>query len=562
MLLLPLLQSLSVFLVFCYVYTWSPGFPPLRSEGLTWRRRLPVYLFFAALTILGNHLGIPLKGGAIANTRAVGSVLAGLLAGPTIGALVGITAGAERMALGGITALAGAVATTTEGLAAGLLHRRWAGRRPDLLLSWKTAALVTFCGEIVHQGFVLLLSRPFDDAVEIVKIIALPMIFLNPLGPALFMVMLGHRRRVYESIGARSSAFALRTARRMLEAARGVRGTEGGAEGGTETAAEIARVLREETGVAAVGFTSTEKILAWSGVGADHHRPGTPIAAVTTRRSLNRRDVVVSEHFTCPFTPACPLGTVVVVPLEVGGEVVGTVQIYETGHRRLRPQNRTMGEGLAAILSGQLLAARYRDQEKLLLTSEVKLLQAQVNPHFLFNALNTLVAVTRKDPDRARELLIHLSTFLRKNLKRDSDVATLAEELEHVGSYLEIEQARFGDRLLVETEVEEGLASVRLPTFTLQPLVENAIRHGVGAALGPGRARIHAYRQGGAVLIDVEDNAGAYQAPAAGGAGLGMRIVDRRIKNLVGDTYGVSVTCVPSELTRVTVRLPAEGVPG
>jgi two-component system LytT family sensor kinase len=253
---------------------------------------------------------------------------------------------------------------------------------------------------------------------------------------------------------------------------------------------------------------------------------------------------------------------VVVVPLEVGGEVVGTVQIYETGHRRLRPQNRTLGEGLAAILSGQLLAARYRDQEKLLLTSEVKLLQAQVNPHFLFNALNTLVAVTRKDPDRARELLVHLSTFLRKNLKRTSDVATLAEELEHIGSYLEIEQARFGDRLVVETEVEEGLASVLLPTFTLQPLVENAIRHGVGALLGPGRTRIHAYRQGGAVLIDVEDNAGAYQAPVPGAAGLGMRIVDRRIKNLVGDTYGVTVTCVPSELTRVTVRLPAEGVPG
>jgi two-component system LytT family sensor kinase len=249
-----------------------------------------------------------------------------------------------------------------------------------------------------------------------------------------------------------------------------------------------------------------------------------------------------------------------VVPLEVGGELVGTVQIFETGHRRLRPQNRILGEGLAAILSGQLLAAKYREQEKLLLTSEVKLLQAQVNPHFLFNALNTLVAVTRKDPERARELLVHLSTFLRKNLKRGSDVATLAEELEHVGSYLEIEQARFGDRLQVLTEIEDGLGELRLPTFTLQPLVENAIRHGVGTSLGPGRTRIRAHRQDGVVLIDVEDNAGAYTAPPEGHAGLGLRIVDRRIKNLAGDAYGVSVTCVPSELTRVTVRLPPGGV--
>jgi two-component system LytT family sensor kinase len=552
MLLVPFLQTLSVFLVFCYIYTWSPLFPPLRTERLTWRRRLPTYLFFTALTILGNHLGIPLKGGAIANARAVGSVLAGLLAGPTIGVLVGLSAGAERLLLGGFTAVAGLVATTTEGLIAGLLHRRLVGRRPDVLLSWKTAALVTFGGELMHQGIVLLLSRPFDDAVAIVKIIGPPMVLLNPLGTAAFMVMLGHRRAVYESIGARSSAFALRTARRVLDALRGGIGPD--------AADEVARVIQEETGVAAVGITDAEKILGWSGVGSDHHRPGILIAASTTRRSISRRDVVFSEHFRCPFDGACPLGTVVVVPLQIDGRAVGTVQLYETAHRRLRAQNRIVGEGLGAILSGQLLATRYREQEKLLLTSEVKLLQAQVNPHFLFNALNTIVAVTRKDPDRARELLVHLSTFLRKNLKRGGDVATLGEELEHVGSYLEIERARFGDRLAVETEVEPGLERLRLPTFTLQPLVENAIRHGVGAMPGPGRARIRAYRQGDAVLIDVEDDAGAYAPPAEGGEGLGMRIVDRRIKNLAGEAYGVSVTCVPSELTRVTVRLPSGGV--
>jgi two-component system LytT family sensor kinase len=100
---------------------------------------------------------------------------------------------------------------------------------------------------------------------------------------------------------------------------------------------------------------------------------------------------------------------------------------------------------------------------------------------------------------------------------------------------------------------------MRLPTFTLQPLIENAIKHGLSAAVGTGTARIRAYRRDGAAVIEIEDDAGAY-AERPGGDGLGMKIVDRRIKQLLGHEYGVSVACVPDELTRVTVLLPAEGV--
>ncbi len=552
MIVVSLVESVSVLLVFSYIYCWSPALPPLRAEPLSLRHRLQLFVLFAALTILGNHLGLHLRGGAIANTRAVGAVISGLLAGPTIGTGVGVIAGLERIRLGGITAVAGAVATSLEGLAAGLLHRRLVRRRPDLLLSWKTAAALTATGEIVHQLLLLLLSRPFAETLELVQVLAAPMILTNTVGSALFMVMLGHRRAVYEAIGASSSAFALRTARRVVDA------LQGGL--GKETSQDVADVLREETGVMAVAITDTEKLLAWSGPGEDHHRVGDPIFAGTTRSSMARRDVVTSEQFRCARSERCPLGGVVVVPLQINGRAVGTVQLYEGLDRRVRASSQILGEGIAALISASLLVSRYREQEQLLLASEVKLLQAQVNPHFLFNALNTLVAVTRKDPERARELLSHLSTFLRKNLKRGSEVATLDEELEHVGSYLEIERARFGDRLEVETEVEPGLGSLEVPTFTLQPLVENAIRHGVGSVPGPGRTRIHAYRHDGAVVIDVEDDAGAY-APPPGHQGLGMNLVDRRIKDLAGEAYGVSVTCVPSQLTRVTVRLPADGIP-
>jgi two-component system, LytTR family, sensor kinase len=246
-------------------------------------------------------------------------------------------------------------------------------------------------------------------------------------------------------------------------------------------------------------------------------------------------------------------------PLHVDGRGIGTVQLFERTPRRFGTANRTLGEGLGALLSSQLVLSRYQEQKNLLLTTELKLLRAQVNPHFLFNSLNTIIGITREDPGRARALLAHLSNYFRKNLKRNTELSTLQEELDHVGSYLQIETARF-ERLVVETDVDPALLAVLLPTFTLQPLVENAIRHGVSASMGDARARIRAYRADGEILIDIEDTAGAYDEAAMDQGGLGMKIVDKRIKNLAGKRYGVSVDCIPHELTRVRVRLPAAGI--
>ena len=156
-----------------------------------------------------------------------------------------------------------------------------------------------------------------------------------------------------------------------------------------------------------------------------------------------------------------------------------------------------------------------------------------MNPHFLFNALTTIMAVTRQDATRARELLGHLSNFFRKNLKRSGELSTLKEELEHVGSYLEIEKARFQHRLVVETDVDPSLLEMRLPTFTLQPLIENAIKHGISAAVGD-RARRGSARTGGRRGGDRDRGRRGRLTERGGGDGLGMKIVDQRIKQLLG----------------------------
>jgi two-component system, LytTR family, sensor kinase len=554
--LLDLIEVLSVFLVVFYLYCRSPAFRPLKPDWPRPRGKVGLYLVFSGIAILGNYLGIPvLEGGAIVNARAVGATLAGLLGGPVLGGLVGVTAGIHRVtALGGIAGPAGAVATTIEGLMAGLVHLALK-HRPERLISRRVAFATTFVGELVHMGIVLLMTRPFPQALAIVKVIGPPMILLNPIGAALFMAVLLGRQRDQDRVAAASSARALEVAQRTLGLM--TRGF------GREVAADLAAIVKEETGVGAVCVTDTERILAWVGVGGDHHQAGGAIASPHTRQAISANAVIfadgVRQTYDCRVSATCPLNSVVVVPLQVDGAVVGTVQLFEPRDRRFLNMNKTLGEGLGALLSSQLLIARYQEQKSLLVMSELKLIQAQVNPHFLFNALNTIIAITRSDAARARDLLVHLSHFFRKNLKRNSDVSTLQEELDHVGSYLEIEKARFQDRLVVETEVDPSLLSLKLPTFTLQPLIENAIKHGLSATLEKGTARIRAFRRDGLALIEIEDDAGTYAEPPGGG-GLGMKIVDRRIKNQLGDAYGISVSCVPDELTRVTIRMPAEGV--
>lgn len=552
-----LVEVLAVFVVIFYLYCRSPAFQPLMPDWPRPRGKVRLYLVFSGIAILGNYLGVPVvEGQAIVNARAVGAVLAGLLGGPVLGILVGLTAGVHRVtALGGAAALAGAVATTLEGGLGGLVHLALK-RKPEVLMTPRVAFMTTFVGEVIHMGIVLLLTHPFSRAVAVVEAIGPAMILMNPIGATLFMTVLLERQREEDRVAAASSERALKVAERSLELmARGFR---------PEAATELATIVKEETGVGAVGVTDTERILGWAGLGGDHHRPGRPIASPYTKQAIATNTVVfadgIRQAYDCTVSPSCPLSSVLITPLQVDGTVVGTVQLFEPRGRRFLNMNRSLGEGLGALLSSQLLISRYQEQKSLLVLSELKLARAQVNPHFLFNALNTIIAILRRDADRSRELLIHLSNFFRKNLKRSSDVSTLAEEMEHVGAYLEIEKARFEGRLVVETDVDPGLVRLDMPAFTLQPLVENAFKHGLSTKLGEGRVSIRAHRRGGAAVVEVEDNAGTWKEPTDG-TGLGMQIVDKRVKNLYGKDYGITVECTPNEFTRVTLRLPTEGSP-
>jgi len=552
-----LLQQMAVFLVVGYLFTKSPAFRPLTSGELRWSHKLFLYVIFSSFSILGTYFGLPVHD-AIANTRAIGPVLAGLIGGPILGTATGLTGGMHRYSLGGFTAFSCGISTTMEGLLGGLVHLYLVRRgQPWSVFSPRVAFGTTLVAEALQMSIILSLARPYVEAVSLVQLIALPMMLANSLGAAMFISIIRDQRSMYDRFGAIFSARALELADQILEIlSKGFN---------RQSSGEMATLLQRETGVGAVSITDHEKILAFVGLGADHHLAGGLISSPLTRQAINENRVIYADglnnHFNCPLSSDCPLGSALVIPLRVENEVIGTIKLYEQKHRLFSNLNRTLGEGIAALLSEQLLRSRYEQQKTLLTQSELKLLQAQINPHFLFNALNTIIAIIRTDAERGRQLLLHLSNFFRKNLKRSGDLATLEEEIDHVQSYLKIEMARFEGRLQVEINIEPELQLLKVPSFTLQPIVENAVKHGISNILEPGQVKVTAHRNDDKLELIVEDNAGNYSAGEEGD-GLGMKLVDKRVKNLCGDRYGLTVSCTPLASTRVVITLPENGCGG
>ena len=547
-----LFQQLCVYLVIAWLLSKTPLFMPLTQVTLSLPHKLVCYLIFSTFCILGTYFGLRIEN-SIANTRAIGAVLGGIVGGPAVGLLVGLTGGIHRYSLGGFTALACMFSTVAEGLLGGLVHRHFVQRRrlDRLFNPWMVAA-VAFVAELMQMSIILLVARPLADAWHLVQNIAAPMLVANTLGAAMFMGMILDRRAMLEKYSVAFSARALKIAERAM----GVLD-----QGFTpQNCSQMARILYEETGVGAVAITDCQQLLAFIGIGEDHHLPGTPITSPHTFAAISRNEVVYADGnlipYSCTLHPECKLGSSLVIPLRgEEGQVIGTIKLYEPKRKLFSSMNRTLGEGIARLLSGQILSGKYNEQKRLLAQGEIKLLQAQINPHFLFNALNTLSAVIRRDPEQARVLVQHLSTFFRKNLKRQSDEVSLRDELEHVDAYLQIEQARFADHLQVQWQIPDSLLESRLLAFSLQPVVENAIKHGISQMLEPGCLTLSAEAAAGCLQLVVSDNAGLYQPPADR-SGLGMNIVDRRIKARYGEQYGVRVECEPGLLTRVIITLP------
>jgi two-component system LytT family sensor kinase len=330
-----------------------------------------------------------------------------------------------------------------------------------------------------------------------------------------------------------------------------------------DSAGTAVKRLRSLLGADALAITDTSTTLAFDGVGSD--RAAAAAAHAGSAMRTNRTQVLGPDD----LDGAPPLlRHATATPLRCDGRVVGALVSYE----RTRPSAISIKatEEVATFVSGQLDLAELDRSRTRMAQAEVLALRAQISPHFVYNALTAIASFVRTDPDRARELLLEFADFTRYSFRRHGDYTTLADELRSIEQYLLLERARFGDRLEVTLRVAPEVLGVTIPFLCIQPLVENAVRHGLEGRPGVGHVSIRAEDLGAEALISVEDDGTgidpdqvrATLSGEPGGDHVGLANVDERLRRTFGDTYGLVVETAPGAGTKVVVRVPkyAQGV--
>ncbi|HZI98840.1 MAG TPA: histidine kinase [Actinomycetales bacterium] len=323
-------------------------------------------------------------------------------------------------------------------------------------------------------------------------------------------------------------------------------------------AVKAARHLRVLLGTPAVAITSPGRTLAWDGAGDSHAEAAVAHAADVLEKGrtavLGPRDVACAD-LTCPIRHA------VVVPLVADDRVVGTLAAYgpQTSAGLVRATDEVAGWVSANLELAELDRSRTRAIE-----AELRALRAQISPHFVYNSLAAIASFVRTDPERARELLLEFADFTRYAFRRGGEFTTLADELRNVERYLVLEKARFGDRLEVRLLVAPEVLSVAIPFLAVQPLVENAVRHGLDGKSDVGHITLVAQDAGADAVISVEDDGvgsdpdvvRAVLAGESGADSVGLGNVDLRLRQVFGDDYGLEVETAPGAGTKVSFRVP------
>jgi len=319
----------------------------------------------------------------------------------------------------------------------------------------------------------------------------------------------------------------------------------------------VAYELFEKLGYGAVAVTDARRVLAFVGAGADHHAAGDAAIRPVFEALAQDRPLLapLALRVECGHA-ACPLGAAAIAPLHLSDGPAGSIVAYAT-------DGSPLDEG--AVRSLDLIADQLSAQLQLseLATATTTAMQAQMEPHFVFNSLNTIASLIRTEPDRARDLVRAFADYTRWKLARPGEFVTLEDELHHVQSYLDLEQARFGSQLQVRIDASPEARAVRLPPFLVQPLVENAVKHGkterplhliVRARVRRGRLRVWVRDDGRGIARDAMERVLEPGVSESGSTGLGLASVHARLTAFYGE--GVRLRSFPFG-TVVRLEVPA-----
>ncbi|MBO0908289.1 sensor histidine kinase [Arthrobacter sunyaminii] len=326
-------------------------------------------------------------------------------------------------------------------------------------------------------------------------------------------------------------------------------------------AGKAARHLRALLGCDTLILADATAVLAWEGTLPDGPAPRARLLAASAAVLESGRTRVFRGASLRTLGFDDDTGQLLLCPLQVNRQTVGTLAVFAPAVSAglVRAAN-----DVAGWVAAQMELAELDTSRTLLMEAEVRALRAQISPHFIYNSLNAIASYITTDPVRARELVVEFADFTRYTFRRSGNFTTVAEELQAIDRYLLLERARFGERLKISLQIGQEVLGTVIPFLSLQPLVENSVRHGLEAADGEGHITITATDAGAMAVITVEDNGVGMDpdylrsvlAGHAEGDHVGLRNVDVRLRQVYGEDHGLVIDTAPGAGTLITMRIP------
>ncbi|STY74626.1 Inner membrane protein ypdA [Macrococcoides caseolyticum] len=571
-----LLERVGLIIIVAYLLMNVPYFKKMMSERSNLSSQIQLLIVFGLFAAVSNFTGVEIRNNeilssqifskisddaVIANTRVLTISVAGLIGGPVVGIGVGIVSGITRYLIGGVDAYTYVISSALIGLTSGYFGYRAMtnNRYPNVL----TGVILGAIMEVIQMICIIVFATNTEYAIDIVKLIALPMILINSLGVAIFLSIIISTIQQEQRMRAVQTHDVLNLSNQTLPYFR--------AGLNEASATQAAQIIKDLMKVSAVSITNKTDILAHVGAASDHHVPRKKIITDLSKQVIKSGEIkeAHNRHEIGCTHPGCPLEGAIVIPLYVHNEVTGTLKLYFTDSNKLTYVERRLAEGLANIFSSQIELGEIETQSKLLKDAEIKSLQAQVNPHFFFNAMNTISALIRVDSERARELLLNLSNFFRSNLQgAKSTSITIEKEIQQVEAYLALEQARFPERFNIHFDIDEALKYAKVPPFIIQILVENAIKHAFHNRKSNNDVYVKVKEGQQTIEISVEDNGfgipeekrahiGHNEVTSTSGTGSALENLNKRLIGLYNSNAQLNFTTSDSG-TKFYTSIPLE----
>jgi two-component system LytT family sensor kinase len=492
--LLTLLEKSSLIIVLFIVITKIKGLKYIfQKETYKIRDLVVISIIFTILAILGTYNGISVDG-SLANTRIVAIVSGGILFGPLVGVTSGFISGFHRyiIDINGITSIPCFISSIFAGIISGYFSKNISEK-----YKWLCGIMCGIISESITMALIFFMSKPHNAAIAIISKIYMPMI-VGQIGIGFLVSIVQAIKKEKEEIAAYQSKLALNIANKTLPHFRCVN---------EESLKIICSIIKEEINSDAVAITDTEKVLAYIGDGENLFNNTNTELSKTTKQAMKENKIlnIKVDKDEYSLNEKISLKTGMIIPLTDSQGVIGSLKIYYTKRYDISYSKQSLAIGLSHIISTLMEISKIEKIKEAKNKAEIKALQTQINPHFLFNALNTITCFIRINPDKARQLIINLSTYMRYNLEVNDNLIDIKKELEQVKAYVEIEKARFGDKLSVIYNIDEDI-QIKIPSLIIQPLVENAIIHGIRENGGYGTVIIGVKKDYNKVKIWVEND--------------------------------------------------------